>query len=132
MKTKDIMKCAFEIMMAGAPVILNKEGKRELERCWEGSSKTKWHIQHVSCNDEITICSENHLIFKNASLDYFNWKPEVPTTKAKLKRAEAQRDELLKLCKLVMKSTTDGSFVVASNWWLKMEDLIKSITKSND
>lgn len=57
---------------------------------------------------------------------------EAPETKAKLQKSEAQRDELLKLCKLVMKSTTDGSFVVAKNWWLKMEDLIKKITKSND
>lgn len=41
-------------------------------------------------------------------------------------KLKKQRDELLKICKLVMQSDIDGSFVTAADWWTKMKHLIKT------
>ena len=68
-----VMQRAFDCMSKNTPVILSDKGKIELEKCWEDSSKEIWEIQAVWCHDRITICSENHLIFNEAPLDWFVW-----------------------------------------------------------
>tara|TARA_R110002012_G_scaffold297062_1_gene494883 strand:+ start:806 stop:1084 length:279 start_codon:yes stop_codon:yes gene_type:complete len=69
----NVMQRAFDMMIEGKSLKLSKKGKEQLNDSWENSSKQEWHIQAVLAEEAIQICSDYHLIYNNAPLDWFDW-----------------------------------------------------------
>ena len=67
------MQCAFECMINENILKLSKKGTKELEKCWEGSSKYNWHIHAISVLDTLEICSDGQMIHRSAPLEWFIW-----------------------------------------------------------
>ena len=68
-----VMHCAFDMMLLEKPLQLSEKGKKELNKSWENSHKQEWQIQAVLAEEALRICSDYHLVFDNAPLDWFVW-----------------------------------------------------------
>lgn len=68
-----VMQRAFDCMMNENILELSEKGKEHLDKCWEDSSKDKWHINSIGVLNTLEICSDGHMIYRAAPLDWFVW-----------------------------------------------------------
>ncbi len=68
-----VMQCALEVMLGNNILTLNQEGIDSLNECWEDSGYDKWSILSIGVLNTLEICSEHHLIYRSAPLDWFDW-----------------------------------------------------------